>query len=212
MIRRPPRSTLFPYTTLFRSINFVIDKLNWAIGKINGFIDLLNKIPGVNLGNIGTVDHVNFTKDDGKELTPKRNLLPKKSNGITLQLPGVPQMATGGIVTGPTHALIGEGKESEVVFPLSKLENFLSKRENKAQLDVLSNIKPIIEPQIAINNAIDTLPKENNIPIIDIPPIVERPSNPREQVPMQSIVNNTTNNSNVSNTRQIENNKSDKPV
>src|SRR5260221_10088934 len=24
MIRRPPRSTLFPYTTLFRSLNFVV--------------------------------------------------------------------------------------------------------------------------------------------------------------------------------------------
>src|SRR5258708_10459390 len=26
MIRRPPRSTLFPYTTLFRSIEFTLDK------------------------------------------------------------------------------------------------------------------------------------------------------------------------------------------
>src|SRR2546429_1600750 len=25
MIRRPPRSTLFPYTTLFRSVGFVVD-------------------------------------------------------------------------------------------------------------------------------------------------------------------------------------------
>src|SRR6266849_7171159 len=29
MIRRPPRSTLFPYTTLFRSINSGVKKLNW---------------------------------------------------------------------------------------------------------------------------------------------------------------------------------------
>src|SRR2546426_7785499 len=28
MIRRPPRSTLFPYTTLFRSITLVFDKGN----------------------------------------------------------------------------------------------------------------------------------------------------------------------------------------
>src|SRR2546422_5826337 len=28
MIRRPPRSTLFPYTTLFRSIDFVIFREN----------------------------------------------------------------------------------------------------------------------------------------------------------------------------------------
>src|SRR2546422_1378858 len=26
MIRRPPRSTLFPYTTLFRSMNFIVDR------------------------------------------------------------------------------------------------------------------------------------------------------------------------------------------
>src|SRR2546425_13134102 len=32
MIRRPPRSTLFPYTTLFRSIVFVqIDKQRWTM-------------------------------------------------------------------------------------------------------------------------------------------------------------------------------------
>src|SRR5260370_14645549 len=34
MIRRPPRSTLFPYTTLFRSANsgsaFAITRTNWA--------------------------------------------------------------------------------------------------------------------------------------------------------------------------------------
>src|SRR2546430_9629394 len=29
MIRRPPRSTLFPYTTLFRSVNFL--GLNWGL-------------------------------------------------------------------------------------------------------------------------------------------------------------------------------------
>src|SRR5438552_6071821 len=30
MIRRPPRSTLFPYTTLFRSVGFAF--LQWAAG------------------------------------------------------------------------------------------------------------------------------------------------------------------------------------
>src|SRR2546429_7014853 len=33
MIRRPPRSTLFPYTTLFRSIRFPRRSLAWAIGR-----------------------------------------------------------------------------------------------------------------------------------------------------------------------------------
>src|SRR3712207_8806289 len=31
MIRRPPRSTLFPYTTLFRSVNEMRIALNWTI-------------------------------------------------------------------------------------------------------------------------------------------------------------------------------------
>ena len=35
-------------------------------------------------------------------------------------------MADGGIVTGPTHALIGEGNESEAVMPLSKLSGMLN--------------------------------------------------------------------------------------
>ena len=35
-------------------------------------------------------------------------------------------MATGGVVTKPTLALIGEGSESEAVMPLSKLSNFLN--------------------------------------------------------------------------------------
>src|SRR2546426_7554913 len=32
MIRRPPRSTLFPYTTLFRSAWMVGDHLEWDVG------------------------------------------------------------------------------------------------------------------------------------------------------------------------------------
>src|SRR3712207_7883740 len=37
MIRRPPRSTLFPYTTLFRSADVVgWDKDNWPVVKKEG--------------------------------------------------------------------------------------------------------------------------------------------------------------------------------
>jgi len=38
---------------------------------------------------------------------------------------GIPAMAEGGIVTGPTLALIGEGRESEAVIPLSKLNTMM---------------------------------------------------------------------------------------
>jgi len=51
-----------------------------------------------------------------------------KSYGLTI--PEIPALAKGGIVTGPTLAAIGEGGENEVVFPLSKLESFLSNKLN----------------------------------------------------------------------------------
>lgn len=38
----------------------------------------------------------------------------------------IPAMAEGGIVTGPTLALIGEGRESEAVIPLSKLDGMMN--------------------------------------------------------------------------------------
>src|SRR3989442_864583 len=39
MIRRPPRSTLFPYTTLFRSVNATYVVQKWAEGDPNqGFL------------------------------------------------------------------------------------------------------------------------------------------------------------------------------
>lgn len=38
---------------------------------------------------------------------------------------GIPKMATGGVATGPTLAMIGEGSESEAVLPLSKLGNMM---------------------------------------------------------------------------------------
>lgn len=74
------------------------------------------------------------------------NMLIRAANGIQINIPDwvpklggktyginipeIPALATGGIVTGPTLAAIGEGSESEVVFPLSKLESFLSDKIN----------------------------------------------------------------------------------
>src|SRR3712207_7171459 len=34
MIRRPPRSTLFPYTTLFRSSRFGVTPLAWSLDHV----------------------------------------------------------------------------------------------------------------------------------------------------------------------------------
>ena len=49
-----------------------------------------------------------------------------KSFGINI--PTIPQLASGGIATQPTLAMIGEGKESEAVLPLSKLDGLLGRQ------------------------------------------------------------------------------------
>src|SRR2546426_7892199 len=45
MIRRPPRSTLFPYTTLFRSVGFIQPSLDppLAIGQLSSYARLHSK-------------------------------------------------------------------------------------------------------------------------------------------------------------------------
>lgn len=45
-------------------------------------------------------------------------------------MPNIPMLAEGGIVTGPTLAMIGEGGESEAVIPLSKLGSVAGTSQN----------------------------------------------------------------------------------
>lgn len=71
--------------------------LGFAEGTINGFIRLIN-------GAIGAI-----------------NKLPGVNIGTIGEL-SIPKLANGGIVSSPTLAMIGEGRESEAVIPLSKLD------------------------------------------------------------------------------------------
>jgi len=52
-------------------------------------------------------------------------------------------MATGGVVTKPTLALIGEGKESEAVLPLSRLESMMNNNNEGGGLSVNINVNVI---------------------------------------------------------------------
>src|SRR2546426_1606241 len=48
MIRRPPRSTLFPYTTLFRSAHLVVVRSPHAHARLMGMnLDEARRAPGV---------------------------------------------------------------------------------------------------------------------------------------------------------------------
>src|SRR5206468_8366858 len=48
MIRRPPRSTLFPYTTLFRSVGECV-RAPFPVGIVPGFVELMisHRVKGV---------------------------------------------------------------------------------------------------------------------------------------------------------------------
>ena len=70
-------------------INYIIDKINTFIKKVNEIAMKASRIPGI-----------------------KADAIP--------QLPTIPLLANGGIITKPTLAMIGEGGESEAVVPLSK--------------------------------------------------------------------------------------------
>ena len=62
------------------------------------------------------------------------------AGGLTGAIGGLFGFAKGGIVTGPTPALIGEGTEAEAVLPLSRLEGMLNMSGGSQQV--------VIEPRV----------------------------------------------------------------
>lgn len=87
----------------------VVNGLKWAL---NGIIGLLNDgIYGVNV------------------LIGGANRIPGVNIGY---IPYIPYLAHGGVTTGPTMAMIGEGAEQEAVLPLSKLQGMLNMAGNNS--------------------------------------------------------------------------------
>lgn len=74
--------------------NTVKSSINWIIDKVNTLINAINEVARKGAGAVG------FNAP---------------------QIPNVPMLAQGGIVTRPTLAMVGEGGEPEAVIPLSKL-------------------------------------------------------------------------------------------
>lgn len=80
-------------------INGMISALNWFIGKLNSI-------------SIGPL--------------PDWDILGQYAGAkIGFNLSEIPMLAEGGIATGPTLAMIGEGDEDEAVLPLSKLASLM---------------------------------------------------------------------------------------
>src|SRR5438874_13770893 len=73
MIRRPPRSTLFPYTTLFRSVTCgTVDAL-WELGRASEprLIDILESFVPL----VGTPDEDDRSEEHTSELQSRRDLV-----------------------------------------------------------------------------------------------------------------------------------------
>ena len=96
------------------AMNTVISWINKAIEAVNRFLsfkipDWVPKLGGTTVGvQIPTVPPI-------------------------AAAPGVPQLADGGVISRPTLAMIGEGRETEAVMPLSRLSNLLGLGGESAQ-------------------------------------------------------------------------------
>ena len=89
--------------TVIGGVNGIISMLNWFIDKINNI--------SVSLPNWGILGEY-----AGKD--------------IGFSVPNIPMLAKGGIATGPTLAMVGEGKEDEAILPLSKLGSLMGAGES----------------------------------------------------------------------------------
>src|SRR3712207_8766562 len=70
MIRRPPRSTLFPYTTLFRSFLFVAESAGRTVGFVSG--ELREGSPTFQAKTWASVDDV-FVEPDYRNLGDRKS-------------------------------------------------------------------------------------------------------------------------------------------
>lgn len=73
-----------------------------------------------------------------------------KAVGSKLMERPVPALASGGIATAPTFALIGEGRESEAVLPLSKLGKMLEMNRSGAVAQKLPEFEQKTQPEAAL--------------------------------------------------------------
>ncbi len=91
-------------------INGVISAINFVLEKINGIsVTIPDWVPGVGGQTMG------------------------------FNIPTIPQLATGGIVTAPTILEAGEGGEAEAILPLSKLAAMLQSVANAPEIPDMGN-------------------------------------------------------------------------
>ena len=109
----------------------VQDSVSRAVGRIGGFFSgmwdgIVSGLKGALNGAIGLINGAIYGIN---VLISGANRVP----GINIpSIPYIPYLAEGGITTGPTLAMIGEGREQEAVLPLSRLEQMINSQGTAA--------------------------------------------------------------------------------
>lgn len=99
--------------TVFKNVFGLIKDI--LKGVINVCIDLLNGLVSAVWNAVrGIINGVGTVVQQIGELLGRKNWGWK----LTAQPPRIPHLKTGGVVTGPTYALVGEGGKDEAVIPL----------------------------------------------------------------------------------------------
>lgn len=83
---------------------------DWAKGVVNGIIGIFET--GVNF-IISMLNKISFTVPDWVAG------IGGETFGLSFSPVHIPRLASGGLITGPTYSLIGEGKDHEAVLPLN---------------------------------------------------------------------------------------------
>lgn len=117
-------------------VNVIRGPANAIIGFANGIITAYENMINAVGGAINKIPSISLPEwlGGGEFGLPK---IPAVS------LPRIPMLAEGGIATGPTLAMIGEGLEQEAVLPLSKLQALLDGPTNNQ-----SSMQIVYSPQI----------------------------------------------------------------
>src|SRR5258707_13290449 len=102
MIRRPPRSTLFPYTTLFRSGDMTGNRIDFSKGLLNKHLD--NIPDGATYGRHVVSDMTGNRVDFSKALLNKGALATK--NSVDLATADVANKQLDNIADGATYSRI----------------------------------------------------------------------------------------------------------
>lgn len=129
--------------------NGVGTAINWIVNKGKSMLSFFTSLPGrmrSSLSNVFSALWTGFKWAINNVIRgwnalrftlPSVNAFGMHVGGGSIGTPRIPYLAKGGITTGPTLAMIGEGKEQEVVAPLSQVPKLAGRDERPIVVQVV---------------------------------------------------------------------------